>query len=362
MIIANKANRAKHAVLQSHFEMERSARMAFNANQERLIGYDLDPLVQAVNRAGIFTPDFWLEVDRTTQSVAEDTRGREIFDDLQALVSPLPIGKTVKAYTNAGDIMDDVQISMDGQAPFSFDHTGYAGDGDPIPMFTSGYGANWRFTLGAQSGGWDVLLDSQRAKLKKQYAKMNSYMLNGDARISEAGFKGQGIKNHRNTAKIELGATGANIDLTTATADQLVEFWSKVFSATLDDNNVAQVDVVWVSKEIRANMAQPFSKSDGFKEGTIEENVLRYSPRIKEFRTAYSLNLNGVGGLSGNEFIAYVRSKTFIDIPTGQSVQIVPLPRLMPRANFNFDISAAFGVSVKKDAGNSGVFYGGELT
>lgn len=369
MIILNKANLAKHSQLKAHEEQERGQRMHHNQVQQALM--QADKSVMHVNARGVYSNDFWLELDRGAAEVAADTRGREIYDDLQSLVTVLPIGKTVKAYTNAGDIAKDVKISMDGQSPQTFDQTGYGGDGDPIPLFTAGYGVSWRHMLGAEAGNLPLMLDSQRAKLEVFYATTNNYALNGSARINEAGFIGQGLKNHRNTAKVNLGAGGVNIDLsaTGTTNDAIVEFFTKDFAAVLDSHNIPMVDVFWVSKEIAARMAVPFSKSDGFKEGTLLENVLRLQPRIREIKVSYNTDLVGAehltggvtGGLVGNEFLAYVKSKSFLEVPTGQAVQIVPLARINPRDNFNNDISTAFGVQVKKNRGNSGVFYGANL-
>lgn len=370
MIIINSENLARHRELKAHFGQELAQRQYHNALQLNHI--QLDPSSMQVNRAGVYSNDYWLEIDRAAAESAADIRGREIYDDMQSLATVLPLGKTVKAYTNTGDISNDVKVSMDGQAPFTFDHVGYGGDGDPIPMFTAGYGVNFRHLMGAESASLPIMIDSQRAKLEVFYANTNNYLLNGHANISEASFKGEGLKNHRNTAKVNLGAAGANIDLTAAatTNDAIINFFTVTLRGVLDANNIPAIDKFWVSKEIAARMAQPFSASTGFKEGTLMENVLRVAPFIKEIGTAYTTdriaaeNAAGgiVNGLSGNEFLAYVKSKSFIEIPTGQAVQIVPLPRLMPRANFNNDISTAFGVQVKKSRGNSGVFYGAEFS
>ena len=56
----------------------------------------------------------------------------EIVNDLMAVQTVLPIGKTAKLYNTIGDIADDVSVSLDGQAPYSFDHTDYGSDGDPV--------------------------------------------------------------------------------------------------------------------------------------------------------------------------------------------------------------------------------------
>ena len=81
--------------------------------------------------------------------------GMEIVNDLIGVQTALPVGKTAKLYNVVGDIADDVS-GIDGQALFSFDHTDYASDGDPIPVFTAGYGVNWRHAAGLNSAGIDL--------------------------------------------------------------------------------------------------------------------------------------------------------------------------------------------------------------
>src|SRR5690606_18432567 len=132
--------------------------------------------------------------------------GMEIVNDLMSVQTILPIGKTAKLYNVVGDIADDVSVSIDGQAPYSFDHTEYGSDGDPIPMFSAGYGVNWRHAAGLQTVGIDLVLDSQAAKLKKFNKRLVKYILDGDANIQVDAYPGQGLRNHRNTKKIDLAA------------------------------------------------------------------------------------------------------------------------------------------------------------
>ena len=58
-----------------------------------------------------------------------------------------------------------------------------ASDGDPIPVFTAGYGVNWRHAAGLNSVGIDLVLDSQMAKMRKFNQKRVNYYLNGDSKI-----------------------------------------------------------------------------------------------------------------------------------------------------------------------------------
>ncbi len=52
--------------------------------------------------------------------------GVEIVNDLRCVRTVLSVGQNCKLYNVIGDIADDVSVSIDGQAPFSFDHTEYA--------------------------------------------------------------------------------------------------------------------------------------------------------------------------------------------------------------------------------------------
>jgi len=308
----------------------------------------------AANAVGGFTREFWAEIDRQIIQMRDQEDGMEIINDLLGVQTVLPIGKTAKLYT--------VSISIDGEAPYSFDHTEYGGDGDPIPVFTAGYGVNWRHAAGLSSVGIDLALDSQAAKMRKFHKKRVAYYLNGDDSISVDGYKGQGIRNHRNTAKINLGsgAGGANIDLTTATPAQLLAFFGPTgpFGLTARANKVAAYDVLWLSAEIMANLAKPYtievgSGSNALVSGTVLDAIRQFIP-AKDIRQTFAL--------TGNEFFAYQRRQDVITPLVGMAVGVVPLPRMMPQSNYNFQIMSAEGLQIKKDGdGLSGVVYGANL-
>src|SRR5699024_1812494 len=109
MIIANKATIAKHGVLADHFRHEMALRREYNAQQARMADLgQFDPIAQAVNAAGVYGPQAWLAIDQTAAEVATSTRGTEIYQDLQSLVTPLPLGKTVRVWNTAGTIHNEV--------------------------------------------------------------------------------------------------------------------------------------------------------------------------------------------------------------------------------------------------------------
>lgn len=354
----SKETLAANSRLGGHWDDLWANRNMWNTNHDAMIAANRSNMTQqwlAVNAVGGFTREFWAEIDNQILQLRDQEVGMEIVNDLMAVQQILPVGKTVKLYNAVGDIADDVSISIDGQAPFSFDHTEYNSDGDPIPVFTAGYGVNWRHAAGLNTVGIDLVLDSQVAKMRKFNQKRANYYLNGDASIQVQSYPAQGIKNHRNTRKINLGAGagGANTDLTTANMTQLFEFFGKgAFGTLARTNKVAQYDIMWVSPEIWANLAQPYVVN-GVVSGTVLQAVLPFAP-VKEIRMSFAL--------TGNEFIAYVRRRDVISPLVGMAVGVVPLPRPLPNVNYNFQIMSAEGLQITADEqGLSGVVYGANL-
>lgn len=354
----SKDTLAANSRLGGHWNELWANRNMWNRQHDSVIAVnraDMTADMLACNAVGGFTRDFWAEIDRQVLQLRDQEIGMEIVNDLIGVQTVLPVGKTAKLYNVVGDIADDVSVSIDGQAPFSFDHTDYGSDGDPIPVFTAGYGVNWRHAAGLNSVGIDLVLDSQMAKMRKFNQKRVNYYLNGDSKIQVQSYPAQGIKNHRNTQKLNLGsgAGGASIDLTTATMTQLFTFFGKgAFGTMARNNKVVQYDVMWVSPEIWANLAQPYVVN-GVVSGNVLNAVLPFAP-VKEIRMTYAL--------SGNEFIAYVRRRDVISPLVGMAVGVVPLPRPLPNVNYNFQIMSAEGLQITADdQGLSGVVYGAEL-
>lgn len=355
------ANRRMHG----HWNELWAVRNQFNMAQEVMVNQNrpvMTPEMLACNAINGFGRDFWAELDNQVIQLRVAEVGMEIVTDLLAVQTVLPVGKTAKLYNMVGDIADDVSVSIDGQAPYSFDHTDYASDGDPIPMFSAGYGVNWRHAQGLNTVGIDLVLDSQAAKLRKFNKQIVSYMLDGSSRIQVDAYPAQGLRNHRNTRKINLGAGagGADIDLTTATAEEMLAFFGQAgpFGVNARANRVAAYDVLWVSYEIWANMARPYllslnAGSNAVISGTVMSAIMPFIP-AREIRPTFAF--------TGNEFLGYVRNREVVTPLVGMTTGITPLPRPLPQTNYNFQILAAMGLQVKVDAdGFGGVVYGADF-
>ena len=318
-------------------------------------GEVMDPHQMRVNAADQFAPDWWADIDRRAIQVRDNDKGRELLTDLMKLSTSVNIGYTFKTYGTGADIDDEVKISMDGNIPMVYDHIDTESEGDPIPIFQTGFGINWRKWMGHRNANLDTVGQSQTLKLRDMFEAMVDYVLDGSDKVNVNGKPGQGIRTHRNTKKIDL--TVAGIDLTSGATsnDDILNFWNQTFALHLDANYInGKISVVWVSPEIERRMVVPFNNAQGFKGGTLKQAILDFA-RVGEFQTTYKLK--------GNEFLAYERSQEAISPLVGQVVGTVPVERRAPKDNFNFEIWGAMGLQIKADAnGRSSVLYAAKLT
>lgn len=343
-----KENLATNARMQGHWSELWAQRNIFNAQHDAMIAANKANMTSemlACNAVGGFAKEFWKEIDNQIIELNTEEIGIEIVNDLMGVQTVLPIGKTLKMYSVSGDINDEVVMSMDGQAPHGFDHTEYGSDGDPIPMFSAGYGVNWRLAQGLNTVGIDLALDSQRLKLKKFNKARVKFYLDGNENMVVDGHKAMGIKTHKNTQQLTM-----TTDLTTATFDALIDFFTiGEFGVLARNNFVAKYDVMWVSPEIMANLARPHIVN-GAVVGSVLNTVMPFAP-VGEIRQTFALK--------GNEIIAYQRRRDVITPLIGMTTGVVPVPRTMPTDNYNFKIMSAEGLQITCDMlGRSGVVYG----
>lgn len=343
-----KDSLATNANMKKHWGELWATRNMFNLNHKNMLAANAAVMTEemlACNAKDGFALEFWKEIDGQIIEMKDQETGIEIVNDLMGVQTVLPIGKTLKLYNVSGGIADDVVVSMDGQAPHSFDHTDYASEGDPIPMFAAGYGVNWRHAAGLNTVGVDLALDSQRAKLQVFNKKRVDFYLNGNANIKVQNYPAMGIKNHRNTKQLTM-----TTDLTTATMEQIID-WFTVgeFGQLATANFVDAYDIMWVSPQIYANLAKPYIVNKAIV-GNVLDAVLPFAP-VKEIRKTFVLK--------DNEFIAYQRRKDVITPLIGMTTGVIPMPRFLPTDNYNFKIMSAEGLQITADAaGHSGVVYG----
>lgn len=322
----------------------------------------------AANQAALIPTDAYRDLDSVTMRVFENDEGQGYMNSLIEIAKPVHIGKTVSLYRTASDKSGVITRSVSGQRPTALSKTVYDYQGDPVPIFSTGYGRPWREGEAFSSEGFDAMVDDQYNSSRDIKEDMAIYMLWGDSQIVVKGYQGYGICTHPNTQKLDLGAAGANIDLTTASADAVVAYFQGPFAEALDNNYVSEIDELWVSPQMRRNFKKVYSTAGQFKEGTVEDYLLRYG-RIKKIETTYELGREGQGtgdynvDGEGNEFFCYVKNESALQPLVGQGVSTVAIPQLLPMDDDNTLIWAAMGMRVKSDQnGRSQVFYASEVS
>lgn len=307
-----------------------------------------DHFASVVNAAAVLPRDAWLDIDSITRRVMRADEGEAWMRYLMPLAKPVNIGKLVHLNRVSSDAGTVVR-SMSGQVPVPMDKVVYDYRGTPVPMFHTAYGREWREWNTLQSENFDAIADDQEAHTAKIRRDMALYALNGDTTVVFQGYTGYGIRNHPLSKSINIGPSGNNINLTTATADQLDAFFTGPFGAMLDANLITGKVVLFISPEIARAWDKTYSGSAGFKQGTVLD-FLKTNRRVQAIEVSYEL--------SGNEFFGFVPSAEYIRPLIGMAVATTAIPRDRPRANYQFDVAGAMGLEIRADYnGKSGVFY-----
>ncbi|MET3648038.1 major capsid protein [Phyllobacterium ifriqiyense] len=302
------------------------------------------------NAAAILPRDAWLDLDGITRRVMRNDEGQVYMADLMPLAKAVNIGKLVHLNRVSSDAGTVVR-SMSGQVPVPLDKVTYDYRGSPVPIFSTAYGREWREWNTLQSENFDALSDDQEAHTAKIRRDMALYALDGDSTIVVGGYQAYGIRTSPLSKSINLGsgAGGANINLTTATADEIDAFFSGPFGAMLDANLITGKVNLYISPEIARAWDKAYSAAAGFKPGTIMEFVAK-NRRINKIAVTYEL--------TGNAFFGFVPNSDYIRPLVGMAVNTTAKTRQNPTDNYQFLIMGAMGIEIRADFnGKSGVFY-----
>lgn len=308
------------------------------------------------NAAAVLPRDAWLDLDGITRRIMRNDEGNAFMADLMPLAKAVNIGKLVHLNRVASDA-GRVTRSMSGQVPETLDKVEYDYRGVPVPIFSAGYGREWREWNTLQSENFDALADDQEAITAAIREDMADYALDGDASIVFEGYTGKGIRTSSLSKAINLGSAGggANIDLSASatTSDAIEAFINGPFGKMLDDNLVARPVNLYVSPEIARNWDRPYSGSAGTKPGSLRDALLA-NRRINKIEQTFKL--------TGNQFFGFVPSAEYIRPLIGMAVTTTAITRQHPMANYSFLVAGAMGLEIRADySGKSGVFYSTDI-
>jgi hypothetical protein len=312
-----------------------------------------DQLAAVANSAAILPRDAWQELDGITRRVMRNDEGQAYMADLMPLAKPVNIGKLVHLTRVSSDSNNPVMRSMSGQVPVPLDKVVYDYRGTPVPIFSAGYGREWREWNTLQSENFDAVADDQEAGTARIRRNMAQFALDGDATIVFQGYQAYGIRTNPLSKVLNLGsaAGGANIDLAAAgtTSDAIEAFINGPFGAMLDDNFIAAPVNLYISPEIARNWDRPYSGSAGFKIGSLREAILA-NRRIAKIEVTFEL--------TGNQFFGFVPNADYIRPLIGMAVNTTAKTRHNPTDNYQFLIMGAMGLEIRADFnGRTGVFY-----
>lgn len=307
-----------------------------------------DELARVSNASAILPRDAWMELDGITRRVMRNDEGQTFMADLMPLAKAVNIGKLVHMSRVASDA-GIVQRSMSGQVPNPLDKVVYDYRGVPVPIFSTAYGREWREWNTLQSENFDALADDQEAHTAKLRRNMAQYVLDGDSKIVFQGYAGAGIRTSTLSKTVNLGTAGANINLTSATADAIDTFFATTLGGMLDDNLISSKVNLYISPDIARAWDKTYSGSAGFKDGTIHD-FLKKNRRINKIEVTFEL--------SGNEFFGFVPSAEYIRPLVGMAVNTTAITRNNPTDNYQFLVMGALGLEIRADYnGKAGVFY-----
>jgi hypothetical protein len=310
---------------------------------------------QVTNAASVLPRDAWLEMDGITRRVMRNDEGQAYMADLMPLAKAVNIGKLVHMTRVSSDVNNNVNRSMSGQVPNDMDKVVYDYRGTPVPIFSTGYGREWREWNTLQSENFDALADDQEATVAKIRRDMAQFALDGDSSIVFQGYTAYGIRTNPLSKTINLGngAAGFDIDLTasapTTTSDAIDTFFTQALGALLDDNYIAAPVNLYVSPEIGRRLDESYSGSSGFNGGTLMSYLLT-NRRINKISVTFEL--------SGNQFFGFVPSAEYIRPLVGMAVNTTAKTRTNPTDNYQFLVMGAMGLEIRADYNNrTGVFY-----
>lgn len=309
-------------------------------------------LATVQNQAAILPRDAWQELDGITRRVMRNDEGQAYMADLMPLAKAVNIGKLVHINRVSSDA-GTVQRSMSGQVPNGLDKVTYSYRGNPVPIFSTAFGREWREWNTLQSENFDALSDDQEAHTAVMRRDMAKYALDGDADISVSGYAATGIRTNPLSKAINLGsaAGGANIDLAAAgtSSDDIDTFITQTLGKMLDDNHIMGGVNLYISPEIGRNWDRSYSGAAGFKGGKLLA-YLESNRRINKIVVTYEL--------TGNEFFGFVPNAEYIRPLVGMAVNTTAKTRMNPTDNYQFLVMGAMGIDIRADFNNrTGVFY-----
>lgn len=297
--------------------------------------------------AGRTPESLYLEFDRTITTEFKLDEGDAILNALMPLQKSVSIGRTIVEYARSSD-SGVASTSMSGTAGIKFDGIEYDTAGTLVPMHDTGFEIPFREYDQQRLDGFDMTIDLQRESartLRQQYVK---FAMDGSP-ITHKGKKWQGFRADPTVEQVSLGAGGLNVDFTSAslTGANFRNGFLALVKQLYVTNKINVPATYFVSNEILFNAQRYYA--DTYESGMILDHLKRLTGVADIVATS---------ALTGNQVLAIVLNKSFIQPVVGMAVNTVALSRPEYNSPYRWATWGAMGILVKNDwKGSSGVMY-----
>lgn len=292
------------------------------------------------NQAAVIPQDVWREMDAVTKKVLRNDEGDTLLMDLMPLSKSLPVGKVIHQQRKASDA-GVVNRSISGGVTEILDKTAYSYGKTVIPVFRSGFHREWREVEAQSSEAFDAMIDDTENIVQAMRKDWADYIRAGDSTIVFDGQGAFGFTNSPDVIAFDLGASGQNIDYTSAseTSQNIRNGFKAIRDALRITNNVIAPLTVYVSREIMSNFERYYS--DNFATG---ESILMQLMKLTGISAIKETAL-----LTGNEMFWTQLSSTSIRPLIGMGINTFAIPRQTQLDDYNFVTWGAMGIQFLSD-------------
>lgn len=291
--------------------------------------------------------------DQTVLAQFEPNTEFTLLNDLMPLSRSVRLEESVYEYARTGG-RGWAHTSMSGQIGAALDARSYSFDGTMVPVHDSGFKFHWRDPIFNKGSALASLSDAQRGSVDDVRRKYVDYMFNGfkDSEGNYVTFDSKtwkGLKADERVGQVDLGASGLNIDFTSAsaTSEQIRNAAIKLRDTLKITNNMYAPQTWYVSSDIMSNLERYYS--DNYQSGTILQEILKLSGIVAVKEDAQ---------LAGNQILVVPLTAGVIAPVVGQAFGTVADPRQFYNSDYIWRTWGAAGLMVKQDINlKHGVLY-----
>lgn len=346
---------ANNAGLKLQHALVTAMRTMYHNNNQALLhqarSANAEQAIMACNATTIGA-QWYLDRDTATIKMMRDADdGLTLLNDLDGISRNVDVGVLAADYRRYGADAFEVRTSLDGNHDKPLDGGVLDYDGTLVPVHSTGISAQWREMAGMRREGIDRLSLDHEVAVRFVKKRMATMLYDGFAGMQFKGYKALGIRNSPNVLALDISTLPGG-SVMTGTHDQIREAFRKAISTLHSSANGATGNVdFYVSSEIWERLGEIYTVT-GVVMGTAETllDVLKRLPGIGDIKRDTMM--------TGDEFVAVIRRREYIEPIVGMPVTTTPIDRRSPMDNHQSLVWSAMGVQLKADAqGRSGILY-----